>query len=143
VYQTGQLRTTSATGSLSSAEAVVFILVRYMAVIWVAVNCSFLPKYVTSAPTWPPMSMSGAETKSCSTWTSGSLSVRPARRTNDETVFFRLEISWFFAASPMYLLLGPKPTSDLGGVSCRVWWGMRCLLTVSRGWRLHLQSSRR
>jgi hypothetical protein len=87
--------------------------VRYMAVIWVAVNCSFLPRYVTSAPTWPLMSISGAETKSCSSWTSGSLKERPARRTKDETVFLRLEISWFLAASPMYLLLGPKPTRDL------------------------------
>jgi hypothetical protein len=32
-------------------------------------------------------------------------------------VFLRLETSWFFAASPMYLLLGPKPTSDLRAVS--------------------------
>jgi hypothetical protein len=69
------------------------------------------------------MSMSGAETKSCSTWTSGSLRERPARRTNDETVFLRLEISWFFAVSPMYLLLGPKPTSDLRAVSGRVFVG--------------------
>lgn len=113
VYHTGQLSTTSETGSFSSAEAVERILVRNMAVIWVAVNCSFLPMYVTSAPTWPPMSISGAETKSCSIWTSGSLRERPARRTNDETVFFRLETSWFFAVSPRYLLLGPKPTSDL------------------------------
>lgn len=82
--------------------------------IWVAVNCSFLPRYVTSAPTWPLRSTRGAETKSCSIWTSGSLRLRPARRTKEETVFLRLEISWFFAASPMYLLLGPKPTSDLG-----------------------------
>jgi hypothetical protein len=65
------------------------------------------------------MSMSGAETKSCSIWTSGSLRERPARRTNDETVFLRLEISWFFAVSPMYLLLGPKPTSDLGALAAK------------------------
>jgi hypothetical protein len=139
VYHTGQLRTTSATGSFSSTEAVAFIRVRYIAVICVAVNCSFLPRYVTSAPTWPFRSMRGAETKSCSTWTSGSLSERPARRTNDETVFLRLEISWFLAASPMYLLLGPKPTSDLLCVSF-AGEQRRGLLTVSRGSRPHLQS---
>jgi len=76
--------------------------------------------YVTSAPTWPPISTSGAETKSCSIWTSGSLRERPARRTNDETVFLRLETSWFFAASPMYLLLGPKPTSDLEVLAAKI-----------------------
>lgn len=47
--------------------------------------------------------------------------MRPARRENDPTVFLRFEISWFFAASPMYLLLGPKPISELGAmVSFRV-----------------------
>jgi len=56
--------------------------------------------------------MSGADMKSCSTWTSGSVRLRPARRTKEETVFLRLEISWFLAVSPTYLLLGPKPTSD-------------------------------
>lgn len=81
--------------------------------IWVAVNFSFLPRYVISAPTWPLMSTRGAETKFFSISTSGSLRERPARRVKDETVFLRLETSWFFAASPMYLLLGPKPTSDL------------------------------
>jgi hypothetical protein len=73
--------------------------------------------YVTSAPTWPLTSTSGAEMKSFSAWTSGSLSERPAMREKDETVFLRLETSWFFAASPMYLLLGPKPTSELWQVS--------------------------
>lgn len=32
-------------------------------------------------------------------------------------MFLRLEISWFLAASPMYLLLGPKPTRDLPTLS--------------------------
>jgi hypothetical protein len=62
-------------------------------------------------------SIKGAETKFFSTSTSGSLRVRPARRLNEETVFLRLETSWFFAGSPMYLLLGPKPTRDLSAVS--------------------------
>jgi hypothetical protein len=39
-----------------------------------------------------------------------------------ETVFLRLETSWFFAASPRYLLLGPKPTSDLRVVSFGEFW---------------------
>ena len=32
-------------------------------------------------------------------------------------MFLRLEISWVFAVSPRYLLLGPKPTRDLLGVN--------------------------
>ena len=43
----------------------------------------------------------------------------PARRFREEIVFLRFEISWVFAASPRYLLLGPKPTSDLRAV-CQV-----------------------
>lgn len=49
--------------------------------------------------------------------TSGSLRLRPARRGRLPTVFLRLEISCVFAASPRYLLLGPKPTSVLRVVS--------------------------
>lgn len=39
--------------------------------------------------------------------------MRPTRRLRELTVFFRLEISWVFAGSPRYLLLGPKPTREL------------------------------
>lgn len=53
----------------------------------------------------------------CSIATSGSLKLRPANRVRQLTVFLRLEISWFFAGSPMYLLLGPNATKDLYTVS--------------------------
>lgn len=43
--------------------------------------------------------------------------MRPARRLRELTVFFKLEISWVFAGSPRYLLLGPKPTRELLAVS--------------------------
>ena len=48
---------------------------------------------------------------------SGSLRERPARRLRELTVFLRLEISWVFAVSPRYLVLGPKPTRELLAVS--------------------------
>lgn len=53
----------------------------------------------------------------CSIATSGSLKLLPANRVRQPTVFLRLEISWFLAGSPMYLLLGPKATRDLYIVS--------------------------
>ena len=111
--QAGTLITKSETGSLSSAEAVALTLLRNMDTSWVAVNFSFLPKYVTSAPAWPLISTREADTNSCSIWTSGSFKARPANRFKDPTVFFRLEISWVFADSPRYRDLGPKPTRDL------------------------------
>jgi len=48
-------------------------------------------------------------------------------------VFLRLEISWFLAVSPTYLLLGPKPTSDLRNCKSTIvlcGWVCECALGV-------------
>lgn len=49
-------------------------------------------------------------------WTSGSLAVRPSNRFKDPMVFLKLDVSWVFADSPIDRCLGPKATKDLAKV---------------------------